>query len=139
MSINTPNLPKYRIQGAMIELLIKLQAWSQTFQWYKTFKRIGLVLLMVLIGLVVYLEINDSNQEQQQSASGDSYATNYEGVERYRAEVAAMDDSAERNSFLLMVDAASQEDLEVDDAEFAAIRSAYNSIAGNDGDNLAGE
>lgn len=93
---------------------------------------------MVLIGYVVYLEISDSNQDQQEKA-GDSYATNYESAENYKAEVAAMDKSTERDDFLLMVDTASQEDLEVDDTEFAAIRAAYNSITNKNADNLAGK
>ena len=123
----------------MIELLIKLQAWSQTFQWYKTFKRIGITLLILLIGLVIYLEVNDSSYDHQEKSGDSSYITNYESVEGYKTEVAAMDESVERDSFIAMVDAASQEDLEVDDAEFTAIYAAYNKITGNNKEGIAGK
>lgn len=112
----------------MIELLIRLQAWSEQVQWYKIFKRIGLITLAILIVLVIYLEMSDERSGEQVYSSNNGYSTNYDSIQAYKAEVTQMSDSKQKEDFLTMVDMAISEDLEVDDAEFSAIYEAHKKI-----------
>ena len=113
----------------MIELVIRLQAWSAQVPWYKTIKRIAIVGLIALIGLVVYLEVSDEQLEGGLSNSG--YNTNFESVDSYKREVMQMPESKERDDFIQMIDTAMTEDLEVDDSEFTAIHQAYIKLTDN--------
>lgn len=115
----------------MIELLIRLQAWSAQVPWYKTIKRIAIVGLIALIGLVVYLEVSDERLEGGLSNSNSGYNTNFESVDSYKREVMQMPESKERDDFIQMIDTAMTEDLEVDDSEFTAIHQAYIKLTDN--------
>lgn len=115
----------------MIELLIRLQAWSAQVPWYKIITRIAIVGLITLIGLVVYLEVSDGQFENGLSESNSGYNTNFESVDSYKREVMQMPESKERDDFIQMIDTAMTEDLEVDDSEFTAIHQAYIKLTDN--------